>query len=400
VRLLLLAVSLCLGTSCSSNPPASTSTESNKRAGSEGTSEVVIDEAAQRKIGLVVQAVAPQVVHEVITSTGHIAYNEDQSWSVGSVTDGRVVSISAKVGDRVAVGQVLARIHSHDVHDSRAEYQKGADEVVRVRAALAQAERVRDRARRLFELKAMSKEQLEQAEMDQRNAQAAVDKAVADLEKRRAHLVEFLDVPAQDTAGPGANHEDFIPIKSPGSGVVVERHASTGSAITAGQQLFRIANLSALWMIANVNEADLAHLRPGQTVRVSVRAYPDRKFIGRVLRLGEQLDPATRTLQVRVLVPNEHGLLKPEMFANAEIDRAAERERIVIPEAAIQDLNGHKIVFLQVAPTRFAVRALETTPAGAGQVAVVAGLKANDAVVVKGGFILKSQLLRSSLEEE
>jgi cobalt-zinc-cadmium efflux system membrane fusion protein len=153
-------------------------------------------------------------------------------------------------------------------------------------------------------------------------------------------------------------------------------------------------------MIANVNEADLAHLRPGQVVRVAVRAYPDRKFSGRVLRLGEQLDAATRTLRVHVLVPNQHGLLKPEMFATAEIDRPGTRDSIVIPDSALQDLNGHQVVFVRVAPDRFAVRPVQTAPAGAGQVEVVAGLRGNEPVVVKGAFVLKSHLLRSSLEGE
>jgi membrane fusion protein, heavy metal efflux system len=400
VRALLVIVLAGIASSCRSDPPARANAEAEKPAEAKRDSEVVLNDAAQRMARIVVQAAATETARDMITATGQITYNEDESWMVGSVVDGRVVSVAAKVGDSVKTGQVLAQVHSHEVHDSRADYGNAAEEVARVQAALAQAERVRDRARRLFELKAMSREQLEHAELEYRNTQSSMEKAKTDLEKQRVHLVEFLDVPVAEPAGKGASDQDFVPVKAPAGGVVVERFATAGSAVTAGQQLYRVANLSALWMIANVNEADLANIRTGQAVRVRVRAYPDRKFSGRVLRLGEQLDPATRTLRVHVLVPNQHGLLKPEMFANAEIDRPSSREVVVVPESAIQDMNGHKIVFVRVAPGRFAVRPVQTVPSGAGQAEVVAGLQANEPVVVQGAFVLKSHLLRSSLAEE
>jgi len=386
----LVAVLACVVASCKSDPPARANVETKKTS-----SEVVIEEAAQRSAGIVVQAAGSEVVPETITATGQITYNEDQSWSIGAVVDGRIVSMTAKVGDPVRAGQVLAQMHTHEVHDSRANYRNAVGEVSRLQSALAQAQRVRDRARRLFDLKAISKEDLEQAEMDHRNVESALEKAHTNVDKERHHLVEFLDVPVEDQP-----HGDFVPIKTPASGVMVERQASIGSAISAGQQLFRVANVSTLWMIANVNETGLAHLRQGQRVRIRVRAYPERTFSGRILRLGEELDPATRTLRVRVLVPNEHGLLKPEMYATAEIDRVASRQALVIPASAIQDLNGHKIVFVRVAPNRFAVRPIETGRAGPAQTEVVTGLRPNEPVVVKGSFILKSHLLRSSLEEE
>jgi membrane fusion protein, heavy metal efflux system len=399
VRIVCAAFAALLACSCKSSPPAQASVDQKASSEVNRASEVAIDAAAQQKAGIAVRNASGKASNEVITATGQITYNEDRSWTVGAVVDGRVVSVGVKPGDKVAAGQVLAQVHSHEVHDSRAEYKNALQEAARAQAVLAQADRTRERARRLFELKAGSREQLEHAELESRNAAAALEKAKTDAEKHRVHLVEFLGV-AVDDAQKGGADDDSVPITAPEAGVVVERLATAGSAVTAGQQVFRLADLSSLWMIANVNEADLAHVRPGQAVRVAVRAYPDRKFSGRVLRLGEQLDPATRTLRVHVLVPNANGLLKPEMFAAAEIDRPGTRESVVIPDSALQDLNGHQIVFVRVAPNRFAVRPVQTAPSGAGEVEVIAGLQANEPVVVKGAFVLKSQLLRSSLEEE
>ena len=152
--------------------------------------------------------------------------------------------------------------------------------------------------------------------------------------------------------------------------------------------------------MANVSEGDLAYLRIGQPVRVLVRAYPDRVFRGRILRLGEELDATTRTLKVRVLVPNQGGLLKPEMYATAEIERAASRGALYVPESAIQDLNGNRVVFVQLGPDRFEARAIEIAGTANGLSEVTRGLKAGERVAVKGSFVLKSQLLRASMEEE
>jgi cobalt-zinc-cadmium efflux system membrane fusion protein len=386
--------------SCKSNPSAEADTPAREAVEPARPAEVIIDEAAQQKAGIVVEQPRSQASHDVISATGRVTYNEDRSWIVGSVVDGRVVSVLVKAGERVSAGQVLAQVHSHEVHDSRADYRNAVREVTRAQTVLAQAQRVRDRARRLFELKAMSREQLEHAELEYSNAVAAVERAKVEVEKQRVHLVEFLEVPAEETAHRPGEDQDFVPVKAPASGLIVQRLATAGSAVSAGEQLFRIADTSALWVIANVNEADLSHLRPGQPVRIAVRAYSDRKFSGRVLRLGEQLDPETRTLRVHVVVPNQHGLLKPEMFAATEFDRADSRPAVVIPDSAVQDLSGHQVVFVRVAANRFAVRPIQTVSAGPGHLEVVDGLRPADAIVVKGAFVLKSHLLRSSLEEE
>jgi cobalt-zinc-cadmium efflux system membrane fusion protein len=386
--------------SCKSKPPAQANAPAKENTDSSRGSEVVVNEAAQQKAGIVVEKPRSRVSHDVISATGRVTYNEDRSWTVGSVVDGRIVSVLVKVGDRVASGQVLAHVHSHEVHDSRANYKNAVQEVTKAQTVLAQSQRVRDRARRLFELKAMSKEQLEHAELEYNNAAAAVEHAKVEAEKHRVHLVEFLQVAAEATSHVPNEEQDFVPIKAPAAGLIVQRIATPGLAVSAGEQLFRIADTSALWVIAHVNEADLSNLKSGQPVRIAVRAYPDRKFAGRVLRLGEQLDPETRTLQVRVVVPNPHGLLKPEMYATTEFDRPGSHESIVIPDSALQDLNGNQVVFVRVAPNRFAVRLVQTSSVGPGQLEVTAGLQSTDAVVVKGAFVLKSHLLRSSLEEE
>jgi multidrug efflux pump subunit AcrA (membrane-fusion protein) len=134
--------------------------------------------------------------------------------------------------------------------------------------------------------------------------------------------------------------------------------------------------------------------------RVSVQAYEGRPFLGQVGKIGVSLDAATRTVSVRVDLANPTGLLKPEMYATVEFELGGTEDAILIPEAAPQDLNGQSVVFVSRGENRFEARPVELGRAIAGQVQVLRGVRPGDRVAARGSFILKSQLLKSSLGEE
>jgi RND family efflux transporter MFP subunit len=353
---------------------------------------VDLDPSEQKAAGIETQAVKAISIAVTLSAPGRLVVDEDRTWTVGALTKGRVVDINAKLGDRVREGQVLGRVHSHDVHDTRAEYRKAEEEVQRAEAAEAVAAQQRDRAQRLFDLKAVSREQLEDAGQALRNAQAATRSAKIAVQKAKTHLVDYLDVPVE-----GDEHEP--PVKAPSAGIIIERKATPGMVVTPGQELFRLTDPRTLWLIAAVNEADLTSLRTGQQVRVKVRAYGDRSFPGRILRLGEELDPETRTLQVRVQVPNPGSVLKPGMFATAEFRRDSSRSALFAPQSAVQEVNGQQTVFVQTGDRSFALRPVLLGPPNEGQVEITTGLQAGDRVVTKGAFLLKSHLLKGSLAE-
>lgn len=395
-----IALLILLATACRSREPNPKASTKEKAGASAGPGIVVLTEQSQKLAGLVTETLVAETVSDAIRAPGVLSLNEEQTFGVGAIVSGRLVSVAAGPGDFVSRGQILARMHSHEVHDSRASFRKAEEDLARAKTAEAYAMRMRDRAVRLFDLKASSRSEVERAEMELRNAQAAVQNAQAELERERIHLTEFLEVPANERGG-HAHEGDDVPLRAPGAGTVVERHFPPGAVVSTGQEVFRISNLSSLWLIANVNEAELAGLRQGQSASISVRAYPDRAFSGRVLRLGESLDAATRTLKIRVLVPNAGGALKPEMFATATFTRSSSRAIVTIPEEGVQELSGVQVAFVQIAPDRFQARPVQTQPAAGGRLEVVAGaLKAGDRVVTKGAFAVKSQLLRASLEQE
>jgi cobalt-zinc-cadmium efflux system membrane fusion protein len=391
--------------SCASTPPERVQAEAKGAAAPPSGTQVVLEAAAQRDAGIAVTGVIRKAVPVTLRANGRITINENRTWRVGAVTDGRIVRIYVTEGAGVAENQVLARMHSHDVHESRAAYAKALAEVARLSSAETYARRIRDRASRLYELKAGSLEQLEHAEAELRNTLTALDQARVEVERTRTHLVEFLGVAAEEPehhkeGGHGLDDHDLIPVRSPATGTLLHRGVTLGTVVQPSSELFVVTDLSTVWMMAAVSEEHLSRLRVGMPANVTVQAHASRSFPGRVARLSETLDPATRTIQARIDLPNPRALLKPEMYATAEIVLHGSHDAIFVPETAIQELKGHAAVFVRKSATLFEARPIETGASSGGVVEVSSGLDAGDQVVTRGGFLLKSQLLKSSLTEE
>ena len=405
IRWILVVLSIAFCSCESRNPSAASaavsadSTEAPVKSGNE-SAVITLDPIQQQKGHVVVEPARIQEIGASLSVPGQLSVNEDQTWHVGAIASGRVDNISARIGDSVSAGQTLGLIHSHEVHEARAGYQEAITELHRARAEEDYAKQRRDRAQRLLDLKAGSRQDLETADADLRNAQASTQKAQSELEKERAHL-EIFHLPFDEPASNGSQpqQEDDIPILAPASGLVLERKATQGSVVNSGEQLFTITDTSTLWMIAAASELDLSHLNSGQRVRIQVRAYPDREFTGRILKLGEELDPTTRTLQVRILVPNEAGRLKPEMYATATLPEPGRRPLLAVPEAAVQEVNGVPVIFIRHTPNEFEARPVKTGQHLEGKTEVLEGLTAGEDVAVQGSFLLKSQILKSTIKD-
>lgn len=397
-----LGVMMMMG--CSSKPePAPVRVEAPKEeAAPESLKEVKLDEKQLAQAQLAMVTVRSQALPETITSNGRVTVNENRSWHVGAVTEGKIIRVLVFPGDRVKKDQLLAGMHSHDIHEARAEYRKAIAEDARLKTALSYSLRHRDRAKRLYDLKAGSLEQLEHAEAELKNTQSALENAKTELDRTRRHLVEFLQVPLEDheehEPGDTTHAEDLIPVKAPADGVLIDRHVTAGSVASQGDELFLIADLSTVWMIAAVNEEHLGKIRTGMTVKVTVQAYPDQPFTGRITRIGDQMDPATRTAPVRIELANPSGRLKPEMYASAEIAAGSTGQAVFIPQEALQQIEKSNVVFVQTKPGLFEAREVETGRVVRGDVEVTKGLQAGEVVVAKGSYTLKSQLLKGSLE--
>jgi membrane fusion protein, heavy metal efflux system len=365
-----------------------------------GKEEVVLSPEQQAAALIETQPAALSTEPEMLRVKGRIALADDRTWRVGVRAVGLVVVVYANLGDHVRKGQVLARYHADEVRDSRAQYRSALAELDRARASVAHAQRGRDRARRLLELKAGSVQQLEQAQQDLVSAQAAEKKAQIEVDRGRDLLEDDLRVPADPPANRRDETEDEVPILSPGDGYILEKNITPGKAVELSSVTFVIGDLSKVWMLAAVRQDDLAKLRTGQPAFVALPGQNGARIRGRVTNLGQEFDPNTRVMQVRIELANANNRLRPEMLADAEFPVGRGQSVVVTPSDAVQQVNGIDVVFVRTAPDRFAARPVRVGETAGGKTPILEGINAGDVIAVRGSFVLKSQLLKATLESE
>lgn len=375
VALTIFALSSCGG---SSGESAADSGKAQVEHSENETQEVQLD-TMQIRLAAIVVSNAETVTGSGLAVTGTITYDANRVTHIGARTDGRVLALRADLGTRVRRGQVLVELESPEVGGLRADEQEA-------RALVRIASENYARERRLEQQGISSRKELLEAERELRRAEASMRSARARLNVYGA------------THGTGG-HFDLL---APFAGVVVGRDVSLGEMATPADTLLTIADLSRVWIELDVFERDLGRVNLGQPVSVSVTAAPERKFPGRIVYLGDVLDASRRTVRARVEIPNQNGFLRPGMFANASIDVGAGGPvSAAVPAAAVQEVEGEKVVFVPGAGTgQFrAVRIELGEQLDGGRVIIRSGLAPGARVVVAGAFALRSELSKGEIGE-
>jgi Cu(I)/Ag(I) efflux system membrane fusion protein len=187
--------------------------------------------------------------------------------------------------------------------------------------------------------------------------------------------------------------------RSPIDGEVLARNWSDGQGFKAGDVGFKIADLSSVWMIADVAEGDIASVRPGQNVVITTAAYPGRTFSGTVSLVYPRLMKETRTVPVRIELPNPSLALLPNMYGNVEIATGNDREVVAVPASAVIDSGRREVVLIDIGDGRFEPRTIKTGQRGDGFIEVLGGLAEGDKVVVDGNFLIDAESnLQSALK--
>jgi cobalt-zinc-cadmium efflux system membrane fusion protein len=330
---------------------------------------------------------------------GRIVLPDNASWRVGVLVEGRVESVFANLGDFVRKDQVLARMHSHEVHEARAAYQMAVSERARLEAARALSQKNYDRAQRLFALKAASVQEVEQAKQELLNTQTAGTNAATALERERTHLEDTLGIPAEPGSSASSAELELIPIKSPADGYVLQKNITPGATIQPSTDAFVVGALQRLWMVASIPEDNLGQIHLRQTATVTLQDA-SQTFPGHVTNLGQQSDPVTRLIPVRIDIANANNRLRPEMLATAQIAVGSLAPMLLVAQDAIQQVNGTDVVFVRATPSRFDVHPVRRGAVMGGRVQILEGIRAGDFIVTRGSFIVKSQLLKSSFQGE
>lgn len=360
---------------------------------------VKIDPQDQSKAGIVMKPVEVRTVPRQLVVAGQVTMDERHTDHIGVYADGQVERVYVLPGDFVHAGQTLASMHSHTVHETVGALVQAYAAVDRQTSGVQFAQANRERYKRLYQLQVASQEEAQRAEQQLKQAQQDLTDAQANVHMEREHLSELLKVSPESLTPGNVYNKELVPVRAVQSGNVMLREITPGQVLNLGQEAFVVSNLSTVWVSAAVNEKDLPSIRRGARASVTTQGYPDTNFRGTVAMLGDQLDPQTRTVPVRVLVPNPGTKLRPGMFATARIDEGATREAIYVPEVSVQDVNGFPAVFVTSDNQTFQVRAVKLGERSQGLVEVLEGLHPNDHIVVDGAFMVKGELLKGSVGE-
>ena len=386
---LLLMLWVYQGCNRTANAPSNLPSPQPTAATSESTQSRAIE----------METVAAQPIAGTIIATGKILVPEDRMANIGPVHEGRLVRLYAGQGSIVKKGQKLADLESADIDQAEADYLKAlADSENARRTSLAEvkfAQATYDRTKMLFEKSITAGKNVESAEHDLEMAKASASSSVAGakaaLTSARRHLLILgLKESGVDALAGKSSLGAVFSLTAPIAGIVIERNGTIGATVGSDANVFKIIDISRVWIDANVFEKDLERVRLGQEVKVRVPAFQGSNFSGRVILVSSVVDPETRSVKVRTEVPNPNNRLKPDMFANVEIITDLHSTAISIPQSAVLK-DGEKQVVFVADGSGYKKREVTVGITSDDRVEIIEGLAAGDKVVVKGNYLLLQQ---------
>lgn len=344
----------------------------------------VVQPAESLVAQLKVAPVATAPIAETLRVAGRVDFDEQRLARIGATVTGRVTEIHAMVGQEVKKGEGLAQINSSELSAAQLSYLKS-------RAQMELNRRNAERARALFQADVIGA-----AEMQRRESE--YDIASAETRAARDQLrVLGVSAGAIERLGKTGAIDSVTPVVSSLSGVVVERKVAHGQVVQPTDALFSVADLSRVWAVAQVPEQQVSQVKVGQSVTIEVPALDNEKLLGKLISVGQTVNPETRTVLVRTELDNADGRLKPAMLASMLIE-AKPVERLVVPAAAVVRENDEDHVFVAVGDGSFRLTKVTLAPETGGRRPVISGLKPGDKVVIDGAFHLNNERKRKELE--
>ena len=312
-----------------------------------------------QQLGVRTEAVQRRVLDKLIHANARVDTDERRVSTVTAKFEGYVERLLVNAtGQWVAKGQTLFEVYSPEMVSAQREYQLAVQGQERLQTAGAGA---------------------------QNSMQQLADSALTRL--KNWDLSE--DQINRLRHGGAVQHS--ISFHAPSSGYVTEKKVQQGMRIMPGDALYQLADLSSVWVVAEVPEQDLASVRVGSQASIRINAYPDHTLAARVSYVDSRLNPDSRTVAVRMDVPNPQGRLKPGMYAQAELSSPAAAGVLVVPESAVIDSGTRTVVLAQTAPGHFEPRPVSLGQRSAGWVQVLQGVAEGDLVVVAANFLIDSE---------
>ena len=358
--------------------------EKSKSAAQQVRDPLSVTPSAELLGQLKLSEVSTQPVAETLRVSGRIDFDEQRLARIGATVTGRVTDIDALLGQSVKKGEVLAKLNSSELSSQQLAYLKA-------RAQLELNRRNAERAKALFEADVIGA-----AELQRRESEYQISKAETRAASDQLQLLG-VGTAAIDRLARQGEVNSVTPVVSTLNGVVVERTLAQGQVVQPADSLFVVADLSRLWAVAQVPEQQVSQVKAGQSVSIEVPALANEKLVGKLIFVGQTIDPETRTVLVRTELDNRDGRLKPAMLASMLIE-AKPVNRLVVPAGAVVRENDEDHVFVAEGEGAFRLAKVKLGPEHAGVRVVLSGLKGGEKLVVDGAFHLNNERNRQEME--
>lgn len=381
---------LIFNVNCARKPPDKQTTSNVKSQENTGNSQAIeswtrgkvntvnLSDEEKKAIEIETAVVSFKSINSQLQVMGRVLAHQLRKAIVSYAFPARISEIHVRTGDWVKAGQKLVTLQSEEVGKAKSEYYKAIAEYELARSNY-------ERAKRLFDHGVGAQKNLLISEVELKNSQVNLNAA-----EKRLHVLGFTE---EEVKAITEKHQinPTITLYAPVGGKVIRNDGVLGSMIDQSTEILTIMDPALLWVDAEIYEKDIAKIKIGQKAAVSVPAYPDETFSGKIFYISDVLNEETRTITVRTEVENKSYKLKPGMFANIKIYLNNLSQALAVPEEAVLDDKGNKIVFV-MKDGSFYPQLVEPGIKENGYVAIIKGLQAGDQVVTRGNYQLKSKL--------
>jgi|APFre7841882724_1041349.scaffolds.fasta_scaffold06235_2 cobalt-zinc-cadmium efflux system membrane fusion protein len=323
-------------------------------------------------------------VREAFRVSGRVEVDEARVARVGSPVTGRITELEATVGQDVRRGQRLATLTSTELSSAQLGYLQAFSQKLL-------AERAAQRAQQLFEADVIGLAELQRRQSELVQADAEVSAARDQLKVLGMSESGLLKLASSRTVNSTSHVVASL------DGTVIERKVTTGQVVQPADAMFVVADLSHVWIVADIPEQNAGMMRIGESVEAEVAALPGRRIKGQLSFVAATVNPDTRTIRVRMDLPNPDRELKPAMLATVLV-RGKPQKQTVVPVGAVVREENRDYVFVQTAPDTFQLRQVALGAEQEGNRVVIGGLREGDAIVVDGAFHLNNERNRLALQ--
>jgi len=359
--------------------------------------DIKVPLSKQKQWGIKIGEVSAINISSKINLPGVISLNQNKTAHISSLVPGKIVSLLTDLGDRVSQGQRLLVLNSPQFSTAKAEFFQS-------KTNLDLKQKEYERAKILLEQKAIEKKEFLRREAEFSEALIRYDVAKCNLRSlgfSEEHIKDLLQkCELLNDISDSTLNDPYLSIISPLSGKIIFREAMIGQHIEPDKILFTVSDLSTVWAILDAYEKDLPYINKDSSVTIKTSLYPNKVFKGKISYISDEIDEKLRTVKLRVIVRNEGYLLKPNMFIMGILENKDETQKLLcVPEEAVQNMNGKKIVFLQEEKDIFVPKEVKIAENIDNKLIITEGLKLGQPLVIKGAFYLKTELNKESFGE-